>query len=641
MSEHRGDRRSIAGTGPATGGAAAMKLGPIEGESALRGLDPDESIDAPQAFYLRAWLQRQCQSVQNLYGGLVIAAEPGRSPIVARWPLEIEGDAEIRRCAERALQQNRAVYAWTNRPEGLLGLVLGVSLQVPQHAAIVSVAVGVDLPGGIGSIDPECLANQLRNGAGWLELQAYRHKTAPLEQRAARAAFALDIVAVASAHRRVRQSTTAVVNELAGALACSRVSLGLVRRGGHVRLAAMSGTATFQERSRVADGIETAMEECLLQHQPVGWPALAQHTAPIAVAHRDLARLAKLPCVVLSVALAGTPDPCGVITFEWADREALDPSVIALARVVGGLVGPVIDLQRSSDRLVSGRGVDLSGDAVNALLGPRHLGIKLASLMAMTSLVATSLIQSDYRVTGQAVLEGRIQRSIVAPFDGFIAASNIRPGDRVAKGDVLATLDDRDLQLERARAHADVERLRQKFDEAMSKHDRANVAIIQTQIDQAEAQQALAEEKLGHARVTAPIDGLVVAGDLSQLLGSPIERGKSLFELAPLNDYRVAIRVDERELRQLEIGQHGRLVISGMPLDIRDVTIDRITPIAEAKDGKNEFRIEARLNEIPSPEMRPGMEGVVKIATHRHALIWNWGHGLIDWLRLAAWKWVP
>ena len=51
------------------------------------------------------------------------------------------------------------------------------------------------------------------------------------------------------------------------------------------------------------------------------------------------------------------------------------------------------------------------------------------------------------------------------------------------------------------------------------------------------------------------------------MLGTPIERGKT-FEIAPLNQYRIAIETDERDLRYVSVGQHGQLALSSMPADL-------------------------------------------------------------------------
>jgi hypothetical protein len=62
--------------------------------------------------------------------------------------------------------------------------------------------------------------------------------------------------------------------------------------------------------------------------------------------------------------------------------------------------------------------------------------------------------------------------------------------------------------------------------------------------------------------------------------------------------------------------------------------------VATAEDGRNFFRVDARLEE-PTSALRPGMEGVAKIEVGPRRLIWIWTHSLVDWLRLWFWTWLP
>jgi hypothetical protein len=71
-----------------------------------------------------------------------------------------------------------------------------------------------------------------------------------------------------------------------------------------------------------------------------------------------------------------------------------------------------------------------------------------------------------------------------------------------------------------------------------------------------------------------------------------------------------------------------------------DFSVEQITPVSTAQDGRNYFRVEARL-QAPSERVRPGMEGVGKVIAGESRLIWIWTHTLFDWLRLSIWKWLP
>jgi RND family efflux transporter MFP subunit len=246
----------------------------------------------------------------------------------------------------------------------------------------------------------------------------------------------------------------------------------------------------------------------------------------------------------------------------------------------------------------------------------------------------------EYRVTAHATVQGEVQRAVVAPFDGYIAASSARAGDRVAAGQELGRLDDKDLVLEQQNLTSQRGQLVGEYREALAGHDRAESTVKKARIDQIDAQLALVDEKLRRTRMTAPFDGLIVTGDISQSLGATVERGQVLFEMAPLDGYRVILQVDERDVADVAVGQSGALVLSSLPDERFRFSVAKITPVAESEEGKNFFRVEAKLEE-GSERLRPGMEGVSKIEIGDRKLAWIWTHRLTDWLRLWSWTWLP
>jgi len=178
-----------------------------------------------------------------------------------------------------------------------------------------------------------------------------------------------------------------------------------------------------------------------------------------------------------------------------------------------------------------------------------------------------------------------------------------------------------------------------EYDKALAARQPAAINVIRSQIDQAAAQIKLLDEQLERIKLRSPISGLVVSGDLSQLIGTSVQRGQILFEIAPLDAYRVILDVDEREVRSIEAGRTGELVVSALPNQNLPFVVDKITPIAEARSGRNVFRVEGRLTDNP-PQLRPGMEGVGKIEIGRRNLAWIWLHPVIDWMRIWSWRWA-
>ena len=158
--------------------------------------------------------------------------------------------------------------------------------------------------------------------------------------------------------------------------------------------------------------------------------------------------------------------------------------------------------------------------------------------------------------------------------------------------------------------------------------------------EEAQSQLALVRQQQSRTRLIAPIDGVVIKGDLNQALGAPVQRGEALLTLAPIEQYRLIIEVDERDIDAIAPGQQGRLVLSSQPTEALAITVERVTPVSSARDGHNVFEVEARLRTTANG-LRPGMLGVAKIDAGRRSRAWIWSHRIVDSLRLAWWTWVP
>jgi multidrug efflux pump subunit AcrA (membrane-fusion protein) len=98
--------------------------------------------------------------------------------------------------------------------------------------------------------------------------------------------------------------------------------------------------------------------------------------------------------------------------------------------------------------------------------------------------------------------------------------------------------------------------------------------------------------------------------------------------------------VEEGLVAALSPGQPGRLVLAALPAETIPITITRLTPVAEARDGRVVFRAEAALTG-PTERLRPGMEGVARIDTGEARLVWIWTRPMLVAARLALWRWIP
>ncbi|MEN8800352.1 MAG: HlyD family efflux transporter periplasmic adaptor subunit [Thiogranum sp.] len=578
---------------------------------------------------VQAWLDLQCSMVAGVTRAAVLI---GSKP-AAVWPRDSTVPASIMAAAQRAVIERRDVI-------DSMAMAVGAAVGQPSDVLAVPVTVDGRLFGVVScEMSARSEAKQraalqvLTWGIAWLELLARDWAGSA----AGRLGIVVETIARAVAHDTFKASAIAVVNELARQLVCERVSIGF-RDGQEMRVTAMSNTASLEERANLVRAVAAAMNEAVDQDKCVVLPAVENDPSVLVRAHEQL-RTQFAAGAICSMPFSHNGEVLGALSFERNRKRPFDTHTLALCETVAAVVGPILQIKRDAHQpgLVKLR--NAWRRQLAKLTGRGHLSLKTGVFAVAGLLLFLAFASGDYRIDAEAKLEGTVQRVVVAPFDGYIAEAPARAGDIVEQDQLLARLEDRDLKLEHAKWSGERAQLLKSQREALAKHERAEISILHAQREQAEAELALAEEKLARTQLKAPLAGIVVSGDLSQSLGAPIERGEVLFEVAPLNGYRIMLEIDERDIAHVQPGQRGELALSGLPHQRHVFSVERILPVSTARDGGNYFRVEARLTD-PTDSLRPGMAGVGKIDAGERRLIWIWTHGLLDWLRLALWKWL-
>jgi biotin carboxyl carrier protein len=444
----------------------------------------------------------------------------------------------------------------------------------------------------------------------------------------------LELIATSLEHQKFQAAATAVLSKLATGLGCNSASFGVVKNKG-CKVLAVSHSASMDERMNLTHATAAAMNEALDQDTTVVFPQPDDRSVGILHAHTEFVRQAHAGSVC-TLPVNHDDQLVGAILLESPVTDTFDTATVALCESMVALVGPILNSKLLEERSLSARALDAARDAAMNLVGPEHAALKLAGITAAATILILTFAFGEYRVSASAKLEGMVQRVVVAPMDGFIMDAKVRPGDIVAEGDLLYLLDDTDLKLERTRWFSQLQETEKSYRSALSNQDRIEVMRLKAKLDQAAAKLELSEQRLARTRMPAPLAGVIVAGDLSQSLGAPVERGQVLFEIAPLDEYRVMLEVDERDIGQLVEEQTGVLALAGLPHDRFTFVVTRITPVSTSADGRNFFMVEASLDK-PDPLLRPGMQGVGKIIIGERRLGWILTHELTDWLRLWLW----
>jgi len=581
----------------------------------------------------KPWLSLQCRMITGVERGAVILGAPGNGNLIQAtyWPAKATPNQGLSDIAKEAIEKQKGVIREGNKAIGEAGKqfdYLAYPLRISGHLVGVVAIEVLHRPVTKQKADLEAL----QWGCAWLSI-LLRQQAAAINIRLVNI---LELLIHCLETESFQDAATSLVTEAAVRLDCERVSLGLVK-GKQIEVTALSHSANFNKKSVLLQHIGAAMDEAVDQDASVIYPSKV--STQVVNAHKALANH-EADHTVCTVPLVHDGEMFGAMTFERNSDHAFDKNTVELCEQLAMLTGPILRQKKENDKWIGFKLVTSFRNQLAKLFGANHVWFKTVVASIAVAVILLSTLSGEYRVTSSAMLEGKVQRIVVAPIEGYITAAPARAGDIVKKGDLLVTMEDKDLIIEKVKWSGKLEENKSEYRSAMAEHDRTKVGILNAQLAQAEAQLRLINEKLQRTKIRVPIDGIIVQGDLSQSLGAPVKQGEHLFVIAPLEDYRVILQVDERDIGNIETGQTGKIALTSLPKHPLNFEVTRVTPVSTAEKGANYFRVEAKLQETPS-ELRPGMLGIGKISIGERKWIWIWTHTLTEWVRLKLWFWLP
>ncbi|MFT5966291.1 MAG: RND family efflux transporter MFP subunit [Yoonia sp.] len=556
----------------------------------------------------------------------------GRLHVAGTWPTERRAGTTLIAAAENAMGEKQAVL----KPAAGVNKLSAIALPLVVDGATVGV-VGVERLGKEPA-ELRAMLFQMQWGAAWMRDLARQAASITAQGKYARAVEALNAIVVVAERRGFVTAATAAVTDLATRFDCDRVAIGF-RRFKTTKIRAVSHSAQFSQRMSLMRMAAAAQDEAIDQRATVLWPDADVADVIITHVHERYAQEHGAGHV-FTAPLYAMDRFVGALTFERPADKPFSQDDLEMLEAVTTVLAPIIEEKRLNDRWLITKLLAILRDQLVQLLGPGKLKRKLVVIVAALLVVFFWFAKTMDQVASDAIVRGSEQRSVVAPFAGFVAEAPVRAGDLVGTGDLLVRLDDRELQLERLRLVTQRQREQFEYDRAVAERDRSESRIRQNQITQVESQIALIDEELARTTITAPFDGLIIAGDLSQSIGASVSRGEKLFTLAPDGVYRVDISIDERRIADIALGHTGLLRVTALPDRSLPVEITKITPVANHGEGATTFTVEAQLTG-DTQGLRPGMEGATRIDISEKRLIAVWVQPIMDWARIAIWKAWP
>ncbi|MBX2837627.1 MAG: efflux RND transporter periplasmic adaptor subunit [Gammaproteobacteria bacterium] len=430
----------------------------------------------------------------------------------------------------------------------------------------------------------------------------------------------------------------ALANTLLGMSSARRVSVGVAGRQ-NIELLAVSGQSELDVHRQLSQSLKQAMQHCIDTCEPnetltfsgVG----SEPSTPTSALANLYSMNQSMPLSLLRVSAGAEIEL--VVLLEHPEKVVLVDGQLEAIRTAITPTAALFDLVDRHEATATERVLRRVRRVQSQLLKKKsQRRTQLTIAAALLGLIMT-LFPVTHHVSGRVVIEAADQQVIVAPIGGHIASSHARAGDSVSQGQLLATLDTHDLQLEVDKWMSEQAKNTSAYSQALASHDRTELSRLRADADRIEAELNLVQQNLTRSEIRAPMSGVLLSGDLSQSLGAPVTTGDVLFEVGSSNRHRVVIKIDEQDVGFVKPEQFARVRMASVPHRLWQAKVDTVQPVAVAEKGASYFRLPATFDTAVS-ELRPGMEGVAKIEVGRRALIWVATHRPLSRLRYWLWK---
>lgn len=214
---------------------------------------------------------------------------------------------------------------------------------------------------------------------------------------------------------------------------------------------------------------------------------------------------------------------------------------------------------------------------------------------------------------------GTVEASQVIPLNfrtaGTVETILVDVGDEVRKGQVLATLDDADLQniyntmlVKYKQAEDAYNRLKLVYDSGSLPE--IKWVEMKSDYDQAKSALELAQSNLEKCKLTAPVNGIIGRRNIEPGQSS-ISLAMAPLELVRIDNVLVKVSVPENEINKISGGQVATAMVAALGGKIFTGEVTHISPVAEMISRT--YTVKISVNN-PDRDLKPGMVCDVSLA---------------------------
>jgi len=235
------------------------------------------------------------------------------------------------------------------------------------------------------------------------------------------------------------------------------------------------------------------------------------------------------------------------------------------------------------------------------------------------------LYPATLTIGGRAEVVPDYEYFAYAGMEGMVDKVLVKEGDAVKKDQIVATLEEKEVQFKIREHSRAVESLRAEMEILRNQAAENPAKLAESQL--VAIKMVRAKQELDYLRwqsqflnIQSPVDGLILTKRLESLVGKRFKAGEPFCKIAPSHNLLLEILVKESDVSYVKKNQEGSVFFNFQPNDAYPIRVETIPPKSETVEHLGAvFRVRAALEKMP-PDMRPGMMGIGHIKTESASL---------------------
>lgn len=432
----------------------------------------------------------------------------------------------------------------------------------------------------------------------------------------------------------------AVVNEPGTVIHYERAAIALEQRG-RLQIRAVTGAVKINPQDPEIVRLQSLLEWASLSTEPI---LVTQHGEEVQ-GQREETR-AKFQTYFAqssmrgfhAVPLADDDGRVGILSFESSDPDFLSTAHLEMIKILGGQATVAL---RNASLYREVPFIDLLEPILAkkrkflALEKRRRMALVSGAVLVLLFLAAFPL---PLRVDGPATVAPAHSAHVQPEVAGVIQRIDVREGDTVHQGTVLAKLEDWQYRAALAAAQAKYETAVSLMNRALSSNDGTEAGIQRVQADFWSAEVARSRERLERTLLRSPITGRVATPHIEDFVGRALNPGDTFAEVVDTSHAAVDVALDEVDFMRLHPGEIAAVKLEGLPTRTFRAPVNIVSPRAELLGNERFFH--ARVL-VPNDDgvIRSGMQGRGKVSTGWAPAGWVLFRRPLLWVWSKAWSW--